>query len=80
VLLNLHKHTPCRRDRGDKQELLPRDGRDGTNVSLHDFNSGTPREDVSGKHPGRAKLMSKLARGIHETSKYMLYNNKPRAQ
>jgi hypothetical protein len=51
---------------------------DGTNVSLHDYNSGTPREDVSGKHPGRAKLMSKLARGIHETSKYMLYNNKPR--
>ncbi len=50
---------------------------DGTMRKLHDYHSDKPRELVNDKHPGRANQMAELARGLHETAKYLLYNNKP---
>ena len=50
---------------------------DGTRRRLHDYNSDSPRENVESMHPGEADKMEALALGLHETAKYLLYNNRP---
>ena len=50
---------------------------DGTGRKLHDYHSDKPRVEVNEMHPGKADQMAELARGLHETAKYLLYNNKP---
>ena len=50
---------------------------DGTRRRLHDYHSDAPRENVESMHPGEADKMEALALGLHETAKYLLYNNRP---
>ena len=50
---------------------------DGTKRRLHDYHSDAPRENVELEHPGQADKMEALALGLHETAKYLLYNNRP---
>ncbi|KKM47168.1 hypothetical protein LCGC14_1558970 [marine sediment metagenome] len=50
---------------------------DGTRRRLHDYHSDSPRENVESMHPGEADKMEALALGLHETAKYLLYNNRP---
>ena len=48
---------------------------DGSRKSLHEYGSGTPREDVTGRSPVIAEQMETLTRAIFETSRYMPYFN-----
>lgn len=48
---------------------------DGTQKRLHRRDSDRPREDILPQFPQQADKMAHLLRGIHETSKYMLYHN-----
>jgi phosphoglycerol transferase MdoB-like AlkP superfamily enzyme len=47
----------------------------GTHKRLNRRDVKNPREDVLLKFPQQAAKMERLLRGIHETSKYMLYHN-----
>ena len=49
---------------------------DSTDVKLHDLSSNTPKDDVSAKHPEKAEELSRVARGIYETTKWMFHHNK----
>lgn len=48
---------------------------DGTEPSLHDLDSDTPLDDVAEQHPEEYQRLLPLARGLYETSRYMLYEN-----
>jgi hypothetical protein len=48
---------------------------DGTEPTLHELNSATPAEDVSGRHPEEFERLRKLAYGAYETAHFMLYDN-----
>jgi phosphoglycerol transferase MdoB-like AlkP superfamily enzyme len=48
---------------------------DGSRKSLHEYGSGTPRDDVTGRYPVIAEQMETLTRAIFETSRYMPYFN-----
>jgi phosphoglycerol transferase MdoB-like AlkP superfamily enzyme len=48
---------------------------DGTEPTLHELDSDTPAEDVSGRHPEEFERLRKLAYGAYETAHYMLYDN-----
>ena len=48
---------------------------DGTHKRLNRRDSDSPREDILLQFPQQADKMEHLLRGIHETSKYMLYHN-----
>lgn len=48
---------------------------DGT---LHEYLSDTPRDDVSGRFPGVAAEMDRMARAYYETARYIRYHNKGR--
>lgn len=48
---------------------------DGTKPTLHDLASNTPLEDVAAQHPSEFHRLEKLARGLYETSRLMLYQN-----
>ncbi len=50
---------------------------DGSKRTLHDYRSDAPRENVELMHPGEADKLEALALGLHETAKYLLYNNRP---
>lgn len=48
---------------------------DGTEPSLHDLDSDTPLDNVAEQHPEEYLRLLPLARGLYETSRYMLYEN-----
>lgn len=48
---------------------------DGTEPSLHNLNSETPLDNVAEQHPDEYLRLLPLARGLYETSRYMLYEN-----
>ena len=45
---------------------------------LYKYRSAQPTTDVSGQFPERSREMEHLTRGIYETARYMLYNNRNR--
>ena len=49
---------------------------DSTDIKLHDLNSDTPETDVSHQHPEKTEKLSRVARGIYETTKWMFHHNK----
>jgi len=49
---------------------------DGTQATLHEIKSTTPLENVADKHPKEFTRLSDLARGLHETSRYLMYANR----
>mgnify|MGYP001608546925 CR=1 FL=1 len=49
----------------------------GGGTQLHRHRSDTPTADIRGQHPDRVREMSELFEAYHETTKYLLYNNKP---
>ncbi|MDH5368419.1 MAG: sulfatase-like hydrolase/transferase [Gammaproteobacteria bacterium] len=51
---------------------------DGSQSSLHNLNSQTPRDDMSQQKPNEAKKLKNLVFGLYETIKYMRYHNKPK--
>jgi hypothetical protein len=48
---------------------------DGSSPTLHDLASPTPLDDVAGQNPTEFKRLVELTRGMHETSRLMLYQN-----
>lgn len=53
---------------------------DGSEASLHEIASKTPLENVAARHPEEFARLSRLARGLHETARLMLYSNKVEAR
>ena len=49
---------------------------DSTDIKLHDLNSESPGVDVSAQHPAKTVELSRVARGIYETTKWMFHHNK----
>lgn len=58
------------------KDFMVRMNFDSTNIKLHDLNSDTPEIDLSSDDPDKTAKLSKLARGIYETTKWMFHNNK----
>lgn len=48
---------------------------DGTGIELHDLHSAHPERDVSREHPDLTAQQAFLAKGIYETTKYLMYHN-----
>jgi hypothetical protein len=48
---------------------------DGSQPSLHDLASLTPLDNVAAQHPAEYQRLLALTRGLHETSRLMLYQN-----
>ncbi|KPX34707.1 MULTISPECIES: LTA synthase family protein [Pseudomonas syringae group] len=48
---------------------------DGSSPTLHDLSSPTPLENVAAQHPQEFQRLHDLTRGLHETSRMMLYQN-----
>ncbi|PSS58736.1 LTA synthase family protein [Pseudomonas sp. BBP2017] len=48
---------------------------DGSNPTLHDLSSLTPLDNVAEQHPEEFIRLRDLTRGLHETSRLMLYQN-----
>lgn len=48
---------------------------DGSKPSLHDLASLTPLDNVAAQHPAEYQRLLALTRGLHETSRLMLYQN-----
>lgn len=57
------------------KDFLVRMNHDGSNATLHDLASATPREDVSAKHPPVFETLSRLARGVYESARFLFYEN-----
>ena len=49
--------------------------RDGSGIELHNILDINPAEDVKGIYLEVADSLKKIADGLYETSKYMLYHN-----
>jgi hypothetical protein len=49
--------------------------RDGSGMELHNILDSDPREDVKHRYRRETDSLKKIADGLYETSKYMLYNN-----
>ena len=48
---------------------------DGTDAKLHDLHADDPSADVSAQFPEKARLLTDLAKGIYETTKFQFYHN-----
>lgn len=48
---------------------------DGSEPTLHDLASETPMQNVAAQHPEEFERLKELARGLYETSRFMLYQN-----
>jgi hypothetical protein len=48
---------------------------DGSEPSLHDLQSDTPLDNVADRYPDEYQRLLPLARGLYETSRFMLYDN-----
>lgn len=59
------------------KNLMLRMNYDGSDIKLHDLRSPEPGKDIRLQFPDKADTMSRMARGIYETSKYLHYHNKP---
>ncbi|WP_407316234.1 LTA synthase family protein [Pseudomonas sp. nanlin1] len=57
------------------QDFLLQMEHDGTSPTLHDLASATPLQNVAEQHPQEFVRLRQLARGLHETSRLMLYQN-----
>ena len=57
------------------RDFLVRMNDDGSNATLHDLHSDTPKEDVSASHPEVFEKLFNLARAEYETARYMMYDN-----
>ena len=60
---------------GVTKDFLLQMQHDGSEPTLHDLASQTPLDDVAEQHPEEFKRMEELTRGLHETSRLMLYQN-----
>jgi membrane-anchored protein YejM (alkaline phosphatase superfamily) len=49
---------------------------DGSQATMHDLASKTPTENVASAHPEEFARLAALARGLHETSRFMMYENR----
>lgn len=49
---------------------------DGSSATLHDMHSKEPLENVAAKHPDEMTRLSTLTRGLHETSRYLMFENR----
>ena len=50
--------------------------RDGSGMELHDILDSDPGEDVKHKYKSKADSLKKIADGLFQTAKYMLYHNR----
>ncbi|MED5239432.1 MAG: LTA synthase family protein [Pseudomonadota bacterium] len=57
------------------RNFLVRMNADGSNATLHDLHSDTPKKDVSAAHPETFKRLFDLARAEYETARFMMYDN-----
>ncbi|HEX5678971.1 MAG TPA: sulfatase-like hydrolase/transferase [Alcanivorax sp.] len=57
------------------REHLVRLNHDGETATLHRLHSDKPRQDRSGEDPQTFRHLFNLARGMYETSRYLLYAN-----
>ncbi|MCU1759758.1 LTA synthase family protein [Pseudomonas sp. 14P_8.1_Bac3] len=48
---------------------------DGSSPTLHDLASATPTDDIAEQNPEEFKRLVELTRGLHESSRLMLYRN-----
>ncbi|RMT30152.1 Sulfatase [Pseudomonas syringae pv. solidagae] len=48
---------------------------DGSSPTLHDLSSPTPLDNVAEQNPQEFERLRDLTRGLHETSRMMLYQN-----
>lgn len=53
---------------------------DGSKATMHDLASKTPTDNVADAHPEEFARLAALARGLHETSRFMMYENRRAAQ
>ena len=60
---------------GVTKEFLLQMHHDGSQPSLHDIASQEPLKDVADQHPEEFRRLLALTRGLHETSRLMLYQN-----
>ncbi|MES3006769.1 MAG: LTA synthase family protein [Pseudomonadota bacterium] len=57
------------------KDFLVQMNHDGTDPSMHDLASLQPLENVADQHPQEYQRLLELARGLYETSRFMLYDN-----
>lgn len=57
------------------QDFLLQMNHDGSEPSLHDLHSDTPLDNVAEQFPEEYQRLLPLTRGLHETARYMLYDN-----
>ncbi|MHC4954330.1 MAG: LTA synthase family protein [Planctomycetota bacterium] len=50
---------------------------DGSDGKLHDHTAGDPGVDLAARLPERLDALRKIGVGLHRTSKWLLYHNKP---
>lgn len=60
---------------GVTKDFLLQMQHDGSQPSLHDLDSQKPLENVADLHPEEFRRLLALTRGLHETSRLMLYQN-----
>lgn len=60
---------------GVTKDFLLQMQHDGSQPTLHDLASPTPLENVAAHHPEEFQRLLGLTRGMHETSRLMLYQN-----
>ncbi len=60
---------------GVTKDFLLQMQHDGSQPTLHDIASQEPLENVADQHPEEFKRLVALTRGLHETSRLMLYQN-----
>ena len=60
---------------GVTQHYMVQMQHDGSSPTLHDLASPTPLDNVAGQNPEEFRRLVQLTRGLHETSRLMLYQN-----
>ncbi|EPO6702289.1 sulfatase-like hydrolase/transferase [Pseudomonas chengduensis] len=60
---------------GVTKDFLLQMQHDGSQPTLHDLASLTPLDNVAEQHPEEFRRLAELTRGLHETSRLMLYQN-----
>jgi len=58
------------------QHYLVQMNADGSSASMHEIASKTPLDNVAEANPAEYQRLYRLARGLHETARLMLYSNK----
>jgi len=60
---------------GVSKDFLVQMGHDGSNPSLHDLRSATPKENVASRYPEEYQRLLDLTRGLYESAHLMFYSN-----